>query len=426
LFADKQETIFQKTTLTQEKEQHSSVRVFAIFFHPATRVTAMGGAEKRFIKTLEKFCAKDNLEINVLEPAPSLLECREIICKTHLSPSSFHGKGWLSTYLEWIFWIIRSTFKGFSLIRNLKPNLILIPNNTLPNLISGYLINLTFHHPLCVVAHHIDALPRKKDAENYSLYDSYRKIRYSRPVSLVKTIAFYVTLPILKRAKAIIVVSNFTKEALRNNGVSKPKIFVSGNAVELNLIDKAKPYSKGKTFDGIFVGRIAKEKGVFDLLKVWKEVVKVKKNAKLMIIGDGLELPQVKERIVSSGLMNKVFVRGRCSENELYSLLKSSRIFAFPSVFEGWGIAVAEALACGLPVVAYDIPALKEVFGRCESVFFASLKSIESMTSITLDILDLGEKEMTELSNSSKAYARQFSWEKVAEKDLRFLRTLIE
>jgi glycosyltransferase involved in cell wall biosynthesis len=102
--------------------------------------------------------------------------------------------------------------------------------------------------------------------------------------------------------------------------------------------------------------------------------------------------------------------------------LKSSKVFIFPSVFEGWGIAVAEALACGLPVVAYDIPALKENFGDCRSVFLVPVKNLEEMVMRILNILNMSEKNLCKLGSFSEEYSKQFVWEEVTKKDLAFLK----
>jgi len=415
------------TMLLQPKKEKTRVlKVFAIFFHPNTSVTAMGGAEKRFKETLKILCKKENLKITVLESAPSLLKNPKVSCNKHLLSASFHGKGWLSTYLGWISWTMKAPVKIFSLAYHEKPNIILVSNNTLPNLLLGRIASFVLRLPLFVVVHHIDIpLFKAEELGNYSLYSCYRGIEYSRNVAIVKSLTFYVTLSLLRKVKGIIAVSNFTAKTLKNNRVHNVKVFVSGNAVDHNLINSIKSHAKEKIYDGVFVGRISKEKGIFDLLETWKRVVKVKENAKLLIIGSGLELADLKKRVSESSLENNVFIRGRCSDAELYSLLKSCRIFIFPSLFEGWGIAIAEALACELPVVAYDIPALRENFGKCESVFLSPPKDIEKMTSIVLRVLSLSENEMQKLCEESKAYSKRFVWEYVANRDLEFLKEVI-
>ncbi len=396
--------------------------ILTVFFHPNVSVTALGGAEKRFLENLKFFCNNKNFKVLILESNPSLLNTiKEENCEKILVFSKIYGKGWLTTYLRWILWIFKASIKSFSIFKFKKILAIYVSNNTLPNLLLGCLLSLILNKPLSIVVHHVD-LPSLNLGKN-SLYNNYRKINYGKLVSLIKTSTFYITIFLLKRkVKKIIAVSRFTAKTLEKNGVFKGKIFVSGNAINLDFIEKVKPYSEKRIFDGVFVGRIAKEKGVFDLVKVWKEIVKVKRNAKLLIIGSGLELKNLKELIKNLKLENNVFVRGSCSDQELYSLLKSSKIFIFPSVFEGWGIAVAEALACGLLVIAYNIPALKENFGSCESVFLVPVGNLEKMIHTTLSLLNLTEEKFKELSEVSKKHVKKFGCHrKIAEKDLEIL-----
>jgi glycosyltransferase involved in cell wall biosynthesis len=381
----------------------------------------MGGAEKRFAETLKILSRKNSLKITILESAPSVLDSK-INCQKILLPSRFYAKGWIGNYVSWILWMFEASARSFSIGQAARPHVIFVPNNTLPNLISGCVTSFTLQKPLCVITHHLDT-PFIDGAKlkDRSLYSCYRNIRYGRLVSLAKTLSFYMSIPFLKKASRIIAVSNFTAETLVNSGVPEKRIIVSGNAVDADSISRVKLYFRTKMFDGVFVGRLSKEKGVFDLLKVWRNIVKARKNARLLIIGSGLEFNLVRERIALYGLENKVLLRKRCSDKELYGLLKSSEVFIFPSLFEGWGIAVAEALACGLPVVAYDIPALREIFGKCKSMFLVPVKNLENMTSIILDILNAKENEKHELRNYSKSFSRQFVWKRVAEKDMALL-----
>jgi glycosyltransferase involved in cell wall biosynthesis len=405
-----------------EKKAPPFLKIFAIFFHPSTQVTAVGGAEKRFIETLKIFCETMKTKIAVLESSPRLLAASKYTCKKYSLSSGFQGRGWLGTYLEWGFWIFKAFFKSSVIFHFEKPDVIFVTNNTLPNLALGYFIGVISNRPVCAIVHHIDILSAKANTKDTSLYSGYRRMNYTGSVSLAKTLAFYLTLFLLKKTDALIAVSNFTAKALRNNGVSESKISVSGNAIDFDFINGIEPYEEEKIFDGVFVGRISKEKGIFDLVEIWKKVVRNRKNAKLLVIGSGVELVALKEKIAAAGLEENFLIRGLCSDIELYSLLKTSRVFIFPSLFEGWGIAVAEALACGLPVVAYDIPALKEVFGSCTNVFLVSVGDIERMTQKVLELLNAGNDEVGEISRN---YARKFEWEKVAMTDLRAVAKLV-
>lgn len=400
-------------------EKGAALHIFALFFHPDLSVTALGGAEKRFLETLKCLSRKRGLQITALESAPTILTGSQTTCKKHTLHVRARGRGWLSTYIAWILWTMKASLKGALLVCQAKPNVLLIPNNTLPNLVSGLVAGSLSHLPTCTIVHHVDLpLSSSDKARNQSLYGSYRSIGYAGLVSLTKTLTFYVTISLLKKTKAIIAVSEFTKRTLANSGLPITSIFVTGNAVDNRFIDGIRPCAGENAYDGVFVGRIAREKGIFDLLDVWRNVIRTRRSAKLLIIGSGMESREVKERIVEAHLQDNVLMLGKRSDKELYGLLKSSRVFIFPSLFEGWGIAVAEALACGLPVVAYDIPALRENFANCKSVVLVPVKDSERMSSAVLSVLGAGRERSRELEYCSMLYSRQFSWEKVAEKDL--------
>lgn len=322
--------------ITEPKK--SSYRIFSIFFHPSSNVTALGGAEKRFVETLRFYCRQRDLQIQVLESAPSLLRKKEFDCQIHELTAGPPGKGWLTSYAGWLLWTIRAVFKTPNLVQQSKSNIMLVPNSTIPNLIAGYTASRILRLPMCVITHHIDVptfTNQKRLVPSY--YACYRNIGYSNSVSLAKTLASYFTLMLLKQADTIITVSNSTAKALTNTGVSSSRIHVSGNAIDTEIIRNRAGLAENRIYDGVFVGRIAKEKGVFDLLRLWRQVVRVRKEAKLLIIGNGLELRQLKQKIGAFDLENRVFIRSGCSSQELYQLLGMSRTFIFPSVFEGWG-----------------------------------------------------------------------------------------
>lgn len=134
--------------------------------------------------------------------------------------------------------------------------------------------------------------------------------------------------------------------------LTKNHLFLTNNAryksipagIDLEKINHVKP-NKDK-FDIIFVGRLIKDKRVDLLLLAVKDL-----NLKIAIIGDGPE----KNRLISLahelGLDN-VFFKGFLDKDEdIYSYMKSSKMLVLPSVREGFGIVVLEALACGCKVI---------------------------------------------------------------------------
>jgi len=399
------------------------MRVFSVFFHPDPTISAVGGAEKRFIET-SKILTKKRFRMTVLEPKPSLLSKSGISCEIH-ELSNFvrtSKNGWIDIYFEWITWIFRACIKCLFLIRKKKYNLILAANNTVPNLLTAHFVRFVSHLPLCVVVHHVDVLSPDVNSSLISVYRIYRTVGFTRLVSSLKSIAFFVIIALLKRADTCIAVSNSTAKALVKLGLQKNRIWVSGNGVDVEHIKSFK-VEGDKPSDGVFVGRVSREKGVFDLVKAWRQIVDVKTDARLLIIGSGPDEDKVKKLVSELDLDKNVVVMGRCSNKKMYALMKASRVFVFPSVFEGWGLAVAEALACGLPAVCYNIPALNEVFGDCQSVFLVPIGDIKKLAQTTLDVLRKNKTE--KFAEISMTFVKRFDWKKVTRKDLEIIQNLL-
>jgi glycosyltransferase involved in cell wall biosynthesis len=397
------------------------VRVFAIFFHPGSNFTAVGGAEKRFLQVL-KVWEREGLEATIVESRPKLVStCCPSFEKIEIGcPVSSTGKGLYSIYLEWVLWVAQACFSCPRIVKRKRQDLILAPNNTLPNLFVAYFVHVLSRVPLAVTVHHFDFPEFQKRANVASTYRVYKEAGFSNLVAFIKALTFSAMLALVRRSDVCITVSNFTAEFLMKNGISQDKIRVSGNGVDTALIERFK--AEKKVYDGIFVGRISRDKGIFDLVQIWKRVTAWKPDSKLVVVGHGPDSLKLKKTIEDNSMSSNIILKGSCNDAELYAHMKASKVFLFPSRFEGWGLAVGEALACGLPAVCYSIPALREVFGECSSVFFIPTGDTVRFAETVENILS--EDNLGELEATSKEYAKHFSWEKVALNDLQIIRTI--
>lgn len=116
-----------------------------------------------------------------------------------------------------------------------------------------------------------------------------------------------------------------------------------------------------KKFDVAWTGRVHPQKGIDDLLETLAWLKQQMPDFRAVIIGKSKELLEPKTR--QMGLGENLTFSGLVSEEEKFRLLKSSRVFLMPSYYESWGIVVGEALAAGVPVVAYDLSCYRPVFG---------------------------------------------------------------
>jgi glycosyltransferase involved in cell wall biosynthesis len=102
------------------------------------------------------------------------------------------------------------------------------------------------------------------------------------------------------------------------------------------------------------IGRYAPKKAQKDLIDAMERVVAERPNSHLFIVGTGELDEELSEKIRQQGLEDAVDLTGRV--DDVYEYYAAADVFVFPSLYEGLPLAVTEAMAAGLPVIASDIP----------------------------------------------------------------------
>jgi glycosyltransferase involved in cell wall biosynthesis len=201
-------------------------------------------------------------------------------------------------------------------------------------------------------------------------------------------------------------------------------VFTVGNGLHGRFGLRNTLSERGKA--ALYVGRLDEGKGALDLLRVWKEVVRAIPEAGLEVVGDGSLRRRLDEEASRPDYANRVHLHGFLPETVLRDLRHASRLFLTLSRTEGFGMALAEALSDGLPVVAWDIPPLREIWGECRAVSLCPVGDIEAATRAVVDILQAPPARWELLSQEASRYVQGFSWDEVAAKELRVLVDLIE
>ncbi len=124
---------------------------------------------------------------------------------------------------------------------------------------------------------------------------------------------------------------------------------------------KAIPLYKRK-YDAVFMGRLHSQKGVLELIDIWKLVTIKTPNAKLAIIGNGQLEKQIKSKINELNLNNNIDMLGFLTGFEKYNIFTNSKIVVHPATYDSGGMSAAEAMAFGLPLVCYDLDSLKTYY----------------------------------------------------------------
>jgi glycosyltransferase involved in cell wall biosynthesis len=181
--------------------------------------------------------------------------------------------------------------------------------------------------------------------------------------------------------------------------------------VDLNLIESAPPYPV--EFDAIHLARQGFMKGTPEVIQVMKILKKHGYNRFALIGGEDYGF-NIRKYLDDKDIM---YFGEIIDKKYIYSILKSSKVFPYPTHVDSFGIVIAEALACGVPVVAYDLPAIRHYYGDCEAVKLVKEGDIEGMATEALEIL----KNNQYYRSIAVKCASKYTWDKVA---LSFLKIL--
>lgn len=154
----------------------------------------------------------------------------------------------------------------------------------------------------------------------------------------------------------IFCVSNLVKSSLIANGVDEGKIFVNFLGVDLSKFKPA-PKNISETFIILQVGGIALAKGVLTLLDAFHRLEGTKQ---LHFAGGGIETSGIQEKIVEM-TSSLVKFHGSLKFEELLKIYQMADVFVLASVADGFGLVVAQAMACGLPVIVSENVGAKDI-----------------------------------------------------------------
>jgi glycosyltransferase involved in cell wall biosynthesis len=190
---------------------------------------------------------------------------------------------------------------------------------------------------------------------------------------------------------------------------------VTSHGVSWNIIDNC-INTKKKPLTACFVGRLEKSKGVWDLLTAWERVVydpsKKYSNAKLYMIGSGIEEEALKKTIDTMGLNNNIVFQGHVTDLEKYHTLLNCQLFLSPSTQEGWNITIAEALACGSEVIAYNLDHYEGIFGS--HIKTVPIGRWQDMASSVVKSFN-SPYTLEKINDQAKWARNKFNWNQVAK-----------
>lgn len=219
-----------------------------------------------------------------------------------------------------------------------------------------------------------------------------------------------------KTVKNLIVSTRRHVKILKKMGFKNNKIFVLPCGAEIKNYNFS--ISKKDRYLLLNVARFDWNKGHEILLKVMKNVIKRIPKAKLVIVGHVSKeniLKKTQKLIKLLKLEKCVKIFTDISQEKLKSLYESASIFLFPSTIEDFGIVNIEAMAAGLPVVAFRVGGIPSVIKHKKTGFLVSPNDVETFSKNVILLLR-NEKLRRRLSINCKKYAKKFDWKNLSQK----------
>lgn len=230
----------------------------------------------------------------------------------------------------------------------------------------------------------------------------------------------------LKRAGMLLAISEYSRrEAIEALGVDPGRIFDIGAGVDARFYPRspdpgqAEKLRRAHGIDSnflLFAGSFDIRKNHEGLIRAYARVpASVRQGHQLVVIGNGwpgkyAELRQIARR-AGLGQRELVFT-GRVSDSDLLTLYAMAELFVFPSLREGYGLPVLEAMACGLPTIASNATSLPEVVGWSEALFDPT--DLDAMAAKIYQALT-DEGFRGQLRTRGLAQSRRFTWDNVAK-----------
>jgi glycosyltransferase involved in cell wall biosynthesis len=275
--------------------------------------------------------------------------------------------------------------------------------NTYASALAGKLVSVLKKKPSIVTVHDLFA---GQWSSEHNVLASVLGSMSERLIALSNSSGFFMT------------VSQSTKrKIIRQLKVNESRIFVVPNGVDFERIQcLAQKAIRSSSERIVYVGRLIPYKRVNEVLELVARLRRRGLDVKADIIGDGPEREHLESLARQMGVSRQVTFWGFLRQQEdVTRILSSAAVFVTPSIFEGFGMSVLEAMAAGTPVVAYDLEAYREYARDKVNCMLARPGHFEELVHNVSNLMTSPDNAR-EISRNGIETARGFDWRRVTEK----------
>lgn len=200
-----------------------------------------------------------------------------------------------------------------------------------------------------------------------------------------------------------IAASNFSKQTITQLGIPSNQVFVIPYGVDASKIKSKNVYTKAGKLKVLYVGEISPQKGIYALLDSAEYFSGV---VEFHIVGSGYEKLSTENQMKIKKLTK---YHGYLLQEELFKLYSECDVFLFPSLGDGFGFVVIEAMAAGLPVVCSSNSVGKDAVTEYEDGFVFQAGNTEEMNQWIKYFIN-NRNEVERMGRKAAEKAKHFSW----------------
>lgn len=219
---------------------------------------------------------------------------------------------------------------------------------------------------------------------------------------------------VLRRANAITVVSQAMKDHVQQMQATASHAVVVPMGIDASGMFTPPQAADANRSGLLFVGRLVQSKGVDRLIAAMPAILAQQAQAILTIAGDGPELSRLQSMAAALQLGDRVRFLGAVPNPELPQLYRRAAVFVSPSLSEGFGLTLAEALACECAVVASDLPAVREIVRDGETGMLVPAGDTAKMADAVLALLAAPAQRQKLGRAGRDSVCRRFDWQVTA------------
>lgn len=165
----------------------------------------------------------------------------------------------------------------------------------------------------------------------------------------------------------------------------------------------------------LFLGRLDKRKGIDFLLKSMPQITKKCPDIHLYIIGKGILEQELVKYVENQGLSNNVTFLGTVKDHEITPWYNKVSAIIIPSVFEGFGLTATEAMACGTPIIATDVDALRDIVHDGINGKLVKYGDIEGMSNAVTSLLKSPQLQDEFAKKGRMMASDTFNWDNISK-----------